>query len=118
MTRTGDSSHWHSMYARVTSLAWYLTKQEYADTRVTAGTAAVPSLGINASAVVQVTLSAAMTSTDYNPTAVLTGSLQLLGALEITATTVATTSRVDVTVKNTGLLTLSGATVLVIALKT
>jgi len=117
--RRGDSSHYHSGYVRLQQLANYVSRAEYNPKRpvISAGAAAVPSLGIGASAVVAVTLKAGMGVTDYQAVAWLTGSQQLLGALEIVGLpAVDTASVVKVTVKNSGLLTLAGATVLVLAL--
>lgn len=89
------------------------------DLAMSAGTAGVPSLLVGASATVSVTLVAAMADTSYTPVSALTAQgVGVLANLSITSTTVVSTTRVDVVVKNNGLVTLTGAIVLVIALRT
>lgn len=84
--------------------------------QLAAGFASVPSLILGASTTVQVTIAPAYPNTAYLARAVLTGSLSLLAALEIQAVNVFSGSRVDVTIKNTGLITLSGGEVIVFAI--
>lgn len=117
--RRGDSSHYHTGYVRLMQLANYVPRSEYNPKKpqISAGSASVPSLGLGASTVVPVTLMLGMGTTSFQAVAVLSGSQQLLGGLEITATAVVSATVINVTVRNTGLITLAGATVLVIALR-
>lgn len=80
------------------------------------GVAVVPALTASGSTTVQVTVGPPLPDTSYAPAAVLIGGASLLGSLSITSTTAVSTTRVDVVVQNTGLLTISGASVLVIAI--
>ncbi len=79
------------------------------------GTATTPNIGANAQATVTVTLAPAQSSATYLAASALAGSSQLLGALSILSTTIVDADTVDVVVKNTGLLALAGATVVVSA---
>lgn len=80
------------------------------------GYAVTPSLGVGASATVNVDMVPALPDAGYNVAVALAGSSQLLGALAILSATVAGSAQVDVVIQNNGLLTLAGATVLVTAL--
>lgn len=86
-------------------------------TTVSAGTAGVPTLLLSQSTTVVVTLKIPFFDTSYVATAVLAGSLSLLGALQINSVTIVDEDTVNVVVQNTGLVTLSGASVLVLATK-
>lgn len=114
-------------YMSSTTLADILFVQieNYVDGRIAAaapaptlavGYAVTPSLGIGASATVNVDMVPALPDSGYNVAVALAGSSQLLGALAILSATVAGSAQVDVVVQNNGLLTLAGATVLVTAL--
>lgn len=113
--RNADNNHTHGRFSRGGHLHNGVY-QETAKPMISAGTASVPSLGVNASTNVVVTLKLPMADTNYQAVPVLTGTTQLLGSLSITASTILTASTVQVTVQNTGLLTLAGATALVVAL--
>lgn len=120
--RPPDRTHTHPDYAAKMHSHPELNKEFLArshthDNTFSAGTGAVPSLIANQQTTVQVTLRAAMADTDYEAVAVLIGGVSLLAALSIVSTTVVSATRVDVVVRNTGLITLAGATVLVQALK-
>lgn len=118
MTRHRDITHWHSENAPKNHRhGEYAPLSSVTDPVLSAGYASVPSLLAGASTTVQVTLRLAMADTSYQEIPALTGTAQLLGALSITGSTIVSKTRVDVTVQNTGLLTLAGSTVLVIALK-
>lgn len=79
------------------------------------GLATVPSLIAGASTTVQVTIKPvrAATPDSTDVAALLYGAVNLLASLSVTAVTPVSGSRIDVTVKNTGLLTLSGGSVFV-----
>lgn len=113
--RDQDSNHWHGRYSRANHNHNGLY-QEVGRPTLSAGSAAVPTLLGSASAVVAVTLKLGMGSTDYQAVPVLTGAANLLGSLSITATSIVSGTAVNVTVQNTGLLSLTGATVLVVAI--
>jgi len=80
------------------------------------GIATVPTLLGNSQTTVQVTITPTFADTDYQASAVLTGAVSLLASLSVLSTTVFSASRVDVVVRNTGLLSLSGASCLVAAI--
>lgn len=80
------------------------------------GYAVTPNLIVGASATVSVPMVPPLPDAGYNVAVALSGSAQLLGALQILNVSVVSASAVDVVVKNNGLLTLGGATVLVTAL--
>lgn len=80
------------------------------------GYAVTPNLIVGASATVTVPMVPSLPDAGYNVAVALSGSAQLLGALQILSATVVSASSVDVSVRNNGLLTLGGATVLVTAL--
>lgn len=104
--------------AKVTALTTRVTALEaaVATIRISMGAASVPSLIAAASATVQVTLKQAMADTSYTAAAAISaGGISLLAGLSIQSVTVVNTSRVDVVVKNTGLVTLVGAQVVVTA---
>lgn len=79
------------------------------------GVATVPSLVANAQSTVQVTIKPTLATTSYSVASAISGGITLLSALSILSTTIVSGSRVDVVVKNTGLVTLSGALVTVVA---
>jgi len=81
------------------------------------GIEAVGTLGINASTTVTVTLNAAFADTNFSVAPIVFGGLTVLGKLEVTAVSIVDESHVNVTVHNTGLVSLSGASVLVQAVK-
>lgn len=87
----------------------------YISDTVSVGTASVPTLLTTQSATVAVTLKIPFFNTSYSAVAVVTGALNLLGALQINSVTIVDEDTVNVVVQNTGLLTLSGASVLVVA---
>jgi len=78
------------------------------------GAAAVPTLLASAQVTVSVTLYPTLPDTSYTPHTQLFGGINL-GPLEILSTTVVSTTVVDVVVRNNGLLSLTGATLLVSA---
>lgn len=80
---------------------------------ISLGIAAVPTLLGSTQTTVQVTIKPAFADTNYQATAVVTGAVNLLASLSVLSVSVINTSRVDVVVRNTGLLSLSGASVLV-----
>lgn len=80
---------------------------------ISAGTAAVPTLIGGAGAVVPVTIKPVFVDTNYQAVAIVTGGVSLLAALSVTATAPVSGSLVNVTVQNTGLLSLGGGAVLV-----
>lgn len=76
------------------------------------GVAPVPSLILNQSTTVPVTVNPAMPDTSYTPVARLFAGVSITD-LNITGVSVISTTEVDVTVQNVGLVTLAGANVLV-----
>lgn len=86
-------------------------------TEISVGFAVVPTLLLSQSATVTVTLEVPFFDAAYSAVALLSGSLNLLGALQVNSVTVVDEDTVDVVVQNTGLVTLSGASVLVVATK-
>lgn len=72
------------------------------------GIGAVPSLLLNASTNVAVTIKPTLPSTDYSAAAITLSSLNVLSALQVQSITKTSGSVVTVNVKNTGLVTLSG----------
>ena len=95
---------------------YYQTPTEIPTPTHSLGYASVPSLLTTQQTTVSVALTPSLPSSAYNASAALTGNAQLLGDLAINSVTVAGAAQVDVVVQNNGLLTLSGATVLVTAL--
>ena len=96
-------------YKTLSSLA-----QDIADmTQGAFGIASVPSLLATQSAVVAVTIKPTLTATPTNAVAILSGSVSLLAALSVTNISAVSGSLVNVTVQNTGLLTISGGSVFV-----
>lgn len=83
------------------------------DVTAASGIAAVGTLAGGASTTVTVTLNAAFSDTSYNVAPIVFGDLTLLGKLEVTSWSIVDESHVNVTVHNTGLLSLSGGKVLV-----
>ncbi|MGW3153994.1 hypothetical protein [Streptomyces sp. NPDC001089] len=83
---------------------------------LSAGKGTVPTLLASATANVVVTLKPGFADTSYSPAAQVVGGVNLLSALSIQSTTVTTKDTVTVVVKNTGLVSLGGATVLVTAI--
>lgn len=79
------------------------------------GIASVPALNGGASTTVNVPVTPELPDTSYTAAAVLLGGTALLASLTVTATSKISGAQVDVTVQNTGLLPLSGASVLVAA---
>lgn len=86
-----------------------------ADT-IALGVNSVPTLLGAAQATVQVAIKPTFADTNYQATAVVTGAVNLLASLSVLSVTVVNGTRVDVVVRNTGLLSLSGASVLVSAI--
>lgn len=83
-----------------------------------AGFGAIPAPLIgNATTTIQVTIKPTMPSTAYQAQATLAGSSNILGSLSIQSVTVVSPSRVDVVVKNTGVVSLNGGSVIVYAIK-
>jgi hypothetical protein len=103
----------------------FMTPADYADlyrdqpiipaVTLAAGSATVPSLIANAQTTVAVDLNVAFPNTSYTPVAFLSGGVSLLASLSILSTTIVDADTVNVVVKNTGLITLAGATVTVVA---
>ncbi|MFE3484823.1 hypothetical protein ACIQ1S_09365 [Streptomyces griseus] len=81
------------------------------------GSAVVPSLLASASVAVAVPLSPAMPDTAYMASAVLTASASILASLAITSIVRTSGTVLTVTVQNTGLITLSGATAIATAVR-
>lgn len=79
------------------------------------GIGEVPTLLLNATAVVPVTLLPAMPSSSYTVNRGIFAPAGVLANITITATSIVSSSLVNVTVQNTGLASLSGARVLVVA---
>lgn len=98
-----------------------LTGLVQAAVEMASGRSLVPALGPGATTVVSVELKPAMPSTAYQAAAFITtsgaGGLNLLGNLEVQNVAVVDSNHVTVTVKNTGLLSLSGAYAVAIAVK-
>ena len=90
---------------------------QFFKTEVSAGIAGVPTLLLSQSATVTVTLKIPFFDTSYTAIAMISGSLNLLGALQINSVTIVDEDTVNVVVQNTGLVTLSGASVVVVATK-
>lgn len=109
----GIQAPWDNLYIPLTSIA--PTGTAAPDPLIALGVSSVPSLLGSASTTVQVTISPARPDTDYAVASTLLGTASLLASLTITNTVIVSGSRVDVTVQNTGLLTLTGASVLVAA---
>lgn len=106
---TAGHSHTHS------HAEYALVAHTHAAT-IAAGTNTVPTLGAGASTTVSVTIKPTLPSTSYTVAAFLLGGVNLLGNLQVTGTAVISTSQVNVTVQNTGILSLGGASVCVIAI--
>lgn len=85
------------------------------DVTLAMGYALTPTILASASANVAVDLDTTMSGTSYEASAVLAGSASLLADLAITAVTITDNNTVTVTVQNNGLVSLSGATVIVTA---
>jgi len=83
---------------------------------ISIGIGVVPLLGSNAQATVAVTLQPGFADSSYQAVALVLGGAPLISALSVLSTTVTGSGTVNVVVKNTGLLSLSGASVLVTAL--
>lgn len=104
--------------------AWRAIYIDYA-TKADLGTATMPVTAIGVASVptllgatqttVQVTIRPTLPSTSYSVASAVTGAVNLLASLSVLSTTVVSTSRVDVVVRNTGLLSLTGASVIVTA---
>lgn len=86
-------------------------------TEISVGFASVPTLLLSQSATVTVTLKIPFFDSNYSAVALISGALNLLGALQVNSVTVVDEDTVNVVVQNTGLVTLSGASVLVVATK-
>lgn len=82
---------------------------------LSAGSIATPLLGASASTTLGVPVAPAQPSSVYEVTATLAGSAALLNDLEITAVAIVDADTVNVTVRNNGLVSLGGATVIVAA---
>lgn len=85
------------------------------------GQASIPAMTAGQTRVVRVTLKPSLPDVSYSPTGFVTssgvGGLNLLGSIEVQGVAIVDRSNVDVTVKNTGLLSLSGAYANVIAVR-
>lgn len=77
------------------------------------GVEPVPLLAGSQETTVSVAIVPPMVDMDYTAAPALSGAVNLLGSLTVLSHTKVSESRVDVVVKNNGLLSLSGATVLV-----
>lgn len=103
---------WSNFYLPVTSFA----PSGVAENPVLgSGITSVPSLNGGASTTVNVPITPELPDTSYTAAAVLIGGTALLASLTVTSTSKISGAQVDVTVQNTGLLPLSGASVLVAA---
>lgn len=80
------------------------------------GTATIPTLLLSATADVTVTLAVAMPSASYGARTFVSGAVNLISALSVTATTILSATQVRCTVKNTGLVTLSGGELVVLGI--
>lgn len=81
-----------------------------------AGTGVVGTLVLNATQTLQVPLQPVLPTTPTNATAVVSGgAVSVLANLQVQSVTPVSGSRVDVVVKNVGVVTIAGATVLVVA---
>lgn len=81
-----------------------------------AGSGVVGSLVLNATQTIQVPLKPDLGTTPYTATAVVSGgAVSVLANLQVQSVTAVSGSRVDVLVKNVGVATIAGATVLVVA---
>lgn len=81
-----------------------------------AGQGSVPTLVLNGTATVTVTVKPSFKDTAYQAVAQVIGGTSVLGALSVQSVTAMSVNTVNVVVKNTGLATLSGASVLVTAI--
>lgn len=115
VTRPGKSDTYPAILASSQFPSYYTTQESLTAVHTSIGIGTVPSLLGGASTNIDVTLSEAFPSTSYTATAALTGGVSLLAALSITNTVIQSASVVRVTVQNTGLLTLNGARVFVVA---
>lgn len=93
-----------------------VTALENATSVTSLGNASVPTLLSNTQTTVSVNMSPALANVNYNVASVIIGSADLLTDLQILSTTIVDVDTVDVVVRNNGLLSLSGATVLVNAI--
>lgn len=82
---------------------------------LSSGSLSTPLLGASASTTLGVPLAPAQPSSAYEVAATLAGSAALLNDLEITAVAIVDADTVNVTVRNNGLVSLGGATVIVTA---
>lgn len=87
----------------------------YFRTEMSGGWGSVPTLLLSQSTTVDVTLKLPFFDTNYAAIAFISGGLDLLGGLNITSVTVIDEDTVRVGIQNTGLVTLSGANVGVLA---
>lgn len=96
----------------------FLLKTDYPGMFLSVGSAVLPSLLSGGETTVSVALRTAMADTTFDVVPVLTApGVGLLTDLQIVSTSVVSASSVNVVVRNTGLVTLSGASVLVLALR-
>jgi hypothetical protein len=82
---------------------------------ISLGVGSVPTLLGSAQATINVTLKPAFADTNYVATAIVTGAVNLLASLSVVSTSIVNATTVSVVVRNTGLLSLSGASILVAA---
>lgn len=82
---------------------------------ISLGVGSVPTLVGAAQATINVTIKPAFLDTNYVATALVTGAVNLLASLSVLSVTIVNATTVAVVVRNTGLLSLSGASVLVAA---
>lgn len=87
----------------------------YFKVEMSGGWGSVPSLLLSQSTTVDVTLKLPFFDTNYSAIAFISGGLSLIGNLQITSITVIDEDTVRVGIQNTGLVTLSGANVGVLA---
>jgi hypothetical protein len=80
------------------------------------GFAPIPPLAASAQANIPVTLVPSFTTPNYVATAVVTGAVNLLASLSVVSVNITSPAIVSVVVRNTGLLSLSGGSVLVAAI--
>lgn len=99
VTPTNYAARWRELINGVTALSM--------------GSAPVPALTASGSTNIAVDISPTMANTTYTPAATLVGTSALLADLEITSVTVTDADTITVSVTNNGILTLSGATVVV-----
>jgi len=112
---THTTSGLNFIFVRNASYDDLLTFQDAIDESVRAvGVAEAPTLLASQSTVVSVDIVPAMPDSSYTPTAQMFAATGLLGSLSITGTSVVDTNTVNVTVQNSGLISIGGVKILVV----